>query len=108
MEALTRGVLQALGIHSATGEDGLVLGGEVFADYGDDAHIGEVTRGECEIGGRATETAFALALGGLDGVECNTAYYKNGRGFSFRFRKCTCAIANPTWFGLRLEWLPDW
>jgi len=46
MEALARGVFQALGIHSSTREDGLVLRGEVFADYGDDANICEVTRGE--------------------------------------------------------------
>ena len=40
-EALARGALDAAGIDLARIKDGLLLAAEVFANDGDDAHIGE-------------------------------------------------------------------
>ena len=78
VEALAGGVLDAGGVDAAGGEDGFVLGEEVFADDADDADVGEEAGGEGEVGGGAAEDAFALAAGGFEGVKGYGTYYENG------------------------------
>jgi len=56
-------VFNAARIDVAGGEDGFLLGTEVFADYGDDAYIGEEAGGERKIGGCARELALVPACG---------------------------------------------
>ncbi len=77
-EAFAGGVLDAARVDVAGGEDGFLLGAEVFADDGDDADIGEEAGGEREIGGCAAEAALAAAGGGFNGIVCDAANYGDG------------------------------
>ena len=77
VECLAVGVLDAARVDAARGEHVFVLGGEIVAHDGDDAHLGEVAGGEREIGGRAAENLLALAEGGLEGIEGHRADYED-------------------------------
>src|SRR5580704_767994 len=52
-------------------EDFFVLGGEVFADHGDDAHLGEVARSEGEVSAGSTEDVLHAARRRSDRVKSN-------------------------------------
>ncbi len=67
-EAFAGGVLNAARIDVAGFEDGFLLGAEVLADDGDDAHVGEEAGGERKVGGGAAEAALAAAGGGFNGI----------------------------------------
>ena len=78
MEGEAGGVLDALGVDASIGEDGLVGGGEVFADDADDADVREEAGGEGEVGGGSADDLFTLAGGGGEGVKGYGAYYEDG------------------------------
>ena len=106
MEALTRGVLDALRVHSATREHGLVFRGEVFADYGDDANVGEVSlRPERNKWPRRPGTGRAVP-GVSRCCRMQHCLRREWTWFSFCSWNCTCAAVNPTCCGLPRELLP--
>ena len=60
-KALARNVLDAARIDAAPRQDGLVFRGKVFADYGNDPHIGKVACGQSKISRRSAQAAFCAA-----------------------------------------------
>ncbi len=70
-KGLALGVFDAARIDVALLEDVFVLGGEVFSDHGDHAHLGEVAGGQREIGRRAAQNVFHPPGGRCDGVKRN-------------------------------------
>ena len=79
-EALAGGALDAARVDVAGGKDGLLLGAEVLANNGDDAHIGEEAGGERKVGGSAAQAALAAAGGGFDGIVSDAADDGDGHG----------------------------
>src|SRR6185312_5058747 len=59
-EAFAAGVLDAAGVNAAAGEDGFIFRSKVLADDGDNAHVGEVTGGEGEVGGGSAEAPLGF------------------------------------------------
>ncbi len=59
-EGLPFCVLDAAGVHAALLQDVFVFGGEVLADDGDDAHVGEITGGEREVSCGAAENVLGF------------------------------------------------
>ena len=82
VEALAVRSLQPLRIHSALGEYGFVLGGEILTHHRNHANVGEVARSEREISGCTTKAVLNLAVRGFNGVERNTSYNENCHVFS--------------------------
>ena len=95
-------VLDAARVDAALVHHGFVLRGEVFADDGNHAHVGEVAGGKRKVSGRAAENLLALAVGSFQGIECDGADDKNGQSMfplSVRSRNiCQPAAAGaPAW-----------
>ncbi len=87
-----------------------MFGGEVFADHGNHADLGEVACGQREISCRAAKAPVAPALRRLDAVKCNTAYYQNGHGFflTYAFGKVFAQQQIQLVAGSRRKSLPGW
>src|SRR6185312_3345473 len=85
-EAFAAGMLDAAGINAAAGEDGFIFRSKVFADDGDNAHVGEVAGGEGEVGGGSAEAPLGLSGRGFNGVKRYAAYDQN------RHSLCLCAF----------------
>ncbi len=62
---------EAANVDAMLVEDLFLLGAEVFADHGHDAHLGEITGGQRKVGGRAAENFLHAARGRRDVIERN-------------------------------------
>ena len=73
-EGFADGALEASGIDFAAMEDGLVFGGKIFADDGDEVDMSEEAGGYCEISGGSADNPINFAIRAFDGVKCDRAY----------------------------------
>jgi hypothetical protein len=78
MKCFAGSVLDATGINAATGEDGFVLGSEIFSDDANDPDLGKEAGGEREVGGSTAENLFALTERGFQSIECDRTDDENG------------------------------
>ena len=74
-EALARSALNPANVDVALVEDRLLLGAEVLANHGDDAHIGKKAGCQRKVGGCAAQAALLASRRGFNRIESHAAYY---------------------------------
>src|SRR5208283_5290849 len=75
------GALDAARVDVVLLEDFLLIGTEIFADDGDDAHLGEVGGGQGKVGGGSAQNIFYTARRRRDVIECNRTDYENTHAY---------------------------